>query len=441
MFNVILSHAVKYLTGSAIASIVTLCMTKYYTFVFSPTDFGVLSLYIVMLKYVVSLVSLNLDSSSTRLYFDYNKNGKRDEYLSTIFWIITFMALVVLVVGICFMVPVSNLIYKDSEVIYLITLIAGIGAVYVNFLMRVLYNENRSTSVLKHTVFQTLVNHFFSIIFISIFGLGIIGRVSGQGLGYVLNIITLFKEFSKQNLFKIKIVFNGAMAKETFMLTLPSMISMFLGVTFVYIDRFFLKYYIGDNAVGVYTLGYFLGQGLSMIVDAISQAILPKVYNDMNDNYKKSIKELECFSYKYYIGLVVITMAISLLSPVIVAIFSNNNYTEASTVMPFIMVGFMMGGFYKIPSLVLGFHKIVWFFPFLAIFSFVLNAILNFYLVPICGMIGSAFASFLGAFFYSSYLQYKASIYFTARNNGLTFLLYILILIIVLGVFYGQNFA
>ena len=441
MLNVILSHATKYLTGSAIASIVTLGMTKYYTFVFSPADFGVLSLYVVMLKYVVSLVSLNLDSGSTRLYFDYNKNGKRDEYLSTIFWIITFMALGVFIMGICFMVPVSNLIYKNSEVIYLVTLVAGIGAVYVNFLMRVLYNENRSTSVLKHTVFQTFVNHFFSIIFISIFGLGIIGRMSGQGLGYILNIITLFKEFSKQNLFKVKIIFNGVMAKETFMLTLPSMISMFLSVAFVYVDRFFLKYYIGDNAVGIYTLGYFLGQGLSMIVDAIRQAILPKVYNDMNDNYEKSKEELELFSYKYYIGLIILTAVISLLSPVIIAIFSNNNYTEASTIMPFIMAGFMMGGFYKIPSLILGFHKIVWFFPFLAIFSFGLNAILNFYLVPICGMIGSAFASFLGTFFYSSYLQYKASVYFSSRNNGLTFLLYILILIIVSGVFYGQNFA
>ena len=42
------------------------------------------------------------------------------------------------------------------------------------------------------------------------------------------------------------------MAKETFMLALPSMISMLLGVVFIYADRFFLKHYLGDSAVGIY---------------------------------------------------------------------------------------------------------------------------------------------------------------------------------------------
>ncbi len=404
MFSIVLRHAPKYLTGSIIASGTALLMTKYYTFVFSPAQFGVLSLYLIMFKYITSLVSLNLDSSSSRLYFDY-RDTRRDEYLSTMFWFITAIAVVVSIVTLIFIKPISNWISPNSEVVYFITLVTGIFAVYVSFLTRVLYNEHKSTSVLKHSVFQTFVNHVSSVIFIAIFNLGIFGRMSGQGLGYILNTFTLIKEFSKDDLFKIKKTFNCQMARETFLLSLPSMISMLLGVAFVYVDRFFLKHYIGDSAVGIYTLGYMLGQGLSMVYEAISQAMLPKVYDDMNKDYKKAMVELEQFSYRYYIVLAIITVIVSALSPIIVSIFSNDDYAQASSVMPFVMAGFMMGGFYKIPSLVLGFHKVVWFYPFLAVFSFGTNALLNWWLIPIYGMVGSAYASFIGLFLYSFVMQ------------------------------------
>jgi O-antigen/teichoic acid export membrane protein len=355
------------------------------------------------------------------------------------FWFITCIAIIVLILGILFMKPISNWISPDSEVIYLVTLVTGIAAVYVSFLTRVLYNEHKSTSVLKHTIFQTFINHASSVLFISVFHTGIFGRMSGQGLGYILNVFTLIREFSKENLFKIKMTFNKAMAKETFMLTLPSMISMLLGVAFIYVDRFFLKHYIGDSAVGIYTLGYMLGQGLSMFYEAISQAILPKVFNDMNEDYEKARDELEHFSYRYYVGLVIITVIISALSPIIVSLFSNDNYSEAATVMPFVMAGFMMGGFYKIPSLVLGFHKVVWFYPFLAVFAFGTNALLNWWLIPIYGIVGAAFASFIGLFLYSSVLQILSFKYLSRKYIIIATIGYILFFTSVTLVFYWRN--
>jgi len=186
---------------------------------------------------------------------------------------------------------------------------------------------------------------------------------------------------------------------------------------FIYLDRIFIKHYIGDSAVGIYTLGYMLGQGLSMVYEAVSQAILPKVYTDMNTNYEKAIKELESFSYKYYIGLVIITLILALLSPVIVRLFSTDSYSGASDVMPFVMAGFMMGGFYKIPSLILGYHKRVWFYPFLSAFSFGTNALLNWYLIPIYGIVGAGFASFIGLFLYSSVMQILNFKYMSKKYN------------------------
>jgi len=429
IFQTIKKHASKYLAGSIIGSVTSLFMTKYYTAVFSPAQFGILALYLVMFQYILTFVSLDMQSSATRYYFDYRKT-RRDEYLSTIFWFITGMAIVVLILGLVFMQFISNWIAPNSKDIYLITLFSGIAVVYVSFLTRILYNEHKSTSILKHTVFQTFVNHFGSFVFISFFNLGIFGRLCGQGLGFFLNTLTLLREFYKNNLFKLKLYFDKQMAKETFVLAMPTMMASLQGLVFIYLDRIFLKHYIGDSAVGIYTLGYILGQGLYMVYEAISQSILPKVFNDMKNNYDKAKDELESFSYKYYFGLVIIVAIIASLSPLIVSVFLNENYTQSATVMPFILASFMMGGFYKIPSLILGFHKIVWFYPFLSFFAFGINALLNWWLIPIYGVVGAAFASFVGLFLYSLIMQIMARKYMSRKYNIFVLFGYVIVLVI-----------
>ena len=63
------------------------------------------------------------------------------------------------------------------------------------------------------------------------------------------------------------------------------------------------------------------------------------------------------------------------------------------------MVGFIMGRFYKILSLLLGFYKVVLFYPFFSAFSFGINALLDWCLIHIYGVVGAGFASFVGVFY------------------------------------------
>lgn len=430
IFKTIKEHAGKYLTGSIFTAVVSLLMMKYYTNVFSPSQFGILALYMIMFEYVKALVSLNMDHGTTRLYFDY-KEKRRDEYLSTIFWFLIMLSVIVSIIGFVLMPYVPKLIASNSEDVYIITIIVGIIVVFVTFFMRILINEHRSTSVLKHTIAQSLINHLSSVIFISIFNLGIFGRLSGQGLGAFFNLYGLIKEFSINNFFNIKMMFNASMAKETFLLSLPLSFLYFQNIFFVYLDRIFLKYFYDDNVVGIYTLGYLLGQGLSMVYNAISQAILPKVYNDLKENYQDNVKKLESFSYRYYIGLFLLTIIISYASPLVVDLVANEDYSQAAIVMPYIIISFMMGGFYKIPSLILGFHKIVWIFPFVSFFSFGTKALLSWWLIPIYGMLAAAFASFIGLYLYSLSLQLFTFKFLSKKYKIVTIIGYIGILIFV----------
>ena len=428
-------HAPKYISGTLISGIVGLLMLKFYTNVFNPEQFGILALYLVMFQYVMTFASLNLYSGGVRVYFDYRKS-RRDEYLSTIFWLICIISTIVFLSGMIFMDFISNWIEPNSQDIYFITLISGILGSFVGFFFRILFNENKSSLVLNHTILQTLVNHSSSIVFISIFNLGILGRIYGLGFGHLSNLIILLKQLIKNGLFKLKVTFNTKMAQETFLLCLPGLITATLALMFLYVDRIFLKHFMGDTAVGIYTLGFILGQGFSASYGAVSQSILPKVFNDMKIDYDKARGELEEFSYKYYFVLVVFTVVISILSPLIVNILSNETYSESASVIPFIMAGFMIGGFYKIPILVLSFHKKVWIYPFIALFTFIVNVILNYLLIPIYGLVGAAFASFIGIFLYSMFLQLSSNRYMSSKYNYSVYLLYFFIILTNFLIFY-----
>ena len=305
--------------------------------------------------------------------------------------------------------------------------------------MRILINEERSGLVFRYTVWQTIVNHFVSVVSISFFHLGVLGRMGGQGFAYGINVITLLYRFSRENLFKLVRVFNRTMASETFRLALPGMIVSIQNILFVYLDRVFIKYFMGNTPVGIYTLGYMLGQGLSIVYEAVSQAILPRVYTEMRVDYNGTLRRLEHFSYRYYAALLGITLLIGLFSPLIVAIFAQKSYAQASEVMPFVMAGFMMGGFYKIPSMVLGYHKVVWFYPFLSLISFGTNALFNWWLIPLYGIVGAGYASFLGLFIYSATMQYLAKRYMSRRYNRVTFVIYIFLLVLCTAIFYRMQ--
>jgi O-antigen/teichoic acid export membrane protein len=103
--------------------------------------------------------------------------------------------------------------------------------------------------------------------------------------------------------------------------------------------------------------------------------------------------------------------------------------------MPFIMARLMMGGFYKIPSLILGFHKKVLFYPFLSAFAFGINALLNWYLIPLYGIVGAGFASFVGLFLYSSVLQLISFKFFTSKYKLKIYILYLSILVTIIYLF------
>ncbi|XDF78869.1 polysaccharide biosynthesis C-terminal domain-containing protein [Aliivibrio fischeri] len=99
------------------------------------------------------------------------------------------------------------------------------------------------------------------------------------------------------------------------------------------------------------------------------------------------------------------------------------------------MFGFMMGGLYKIPTLIINFHKKIWIYPIASVLSSVLNLLLNLSLIPVYGIVGAAFASFASLFMYSGILQYYSSRYYGNKKGVFVRVSYATVFIIIISKF------
>jgi O-antigen/teichoic acid export membrane protein len=167
---------------------------------------------------------------------------------------------------------------------------------------------------------------------------------------------------------------------------------------------------------------------------AVNYALFPSIMKELEKDYTTKIRKLKKFDLLFWAALLAGAVFTFLFSDTIIRIFSNNNYSQSAVVLPFLVLGYIMGGMYLAVSQVLTFHNVVWFQPILPVVSFGISAILSWLLIPDFHELGAAYAFFLGNLLYSMIYHIIGKKYY----HKLYFILiaYLSILIIVTLIFF-----
>lgn len=187
--------------------------------------------------------------------------------------------------------------------------------------------------------------------------------------------------------------YSNYIAKNLVKSSWPLVFSSLAVAVFMRIDQIMLQYYLGSNAVGIYSAAvrisevwYFLG---SVVISSVAPAIY-KAKKDNNDTYMAKLLH----TYKILILLSFsIIIPFSFLSSIIISALYGLQYYQASSVLLihtwttlFVFIGLAQGIFWVSESL----QK-------LSLISTVIaasiNIIMNFLLIPIYGPTGAAFAT------------------------------------------------
>jgi O-antigen/teichoic acid export membrane protein len=398
-----------------------------YTRFFSTSDYGILSLVLVVESILALFFSLSLQGAVMRFFVDYEGEERRS-YLGSvgIFLIIYSFSLALILT--LFGKPLFGLIFKSGAVKFnpflllkIWTIFCATGAVIPMALFRI---RERAFTYSLIQVSSFLLSVGFIIYFVAYLKKGILGVIEG---GFYAALI-MFVVYSFILFRSININLSLKKIKRSLKFSMPIIPHSISGFILRFFDRFMLERFLTLSDVGLYALGYKFGIIMKIIINSFNSAWLPFFYKTAAET--ANAKQIFARLITFWAGAVVlVALIISLFSREILMLIATPQFYNAYKVAPVLVVAYLFRGFYLFPINGLFFAKKTKFVPVVTGIAALVDIILLPLFIARFGMMGAAFAT-ATAFFVS----FLAAYYFCQKYYPMQYEYYNLIRILFLGI-------
>lgn len=379
-----------YTIGGAARQLVGIILVPIYTRVFAPAEFGVIDLLTTVISILIIVLMLGIDSGLGRYYADTDDHGERREIASTSLLYLLGGGVLLLPIAIGFRQPLSTFILGEPHYsgIFALAACSVAPTLLLMHFKNVLKWQRRAKTVLLFSIAAILTQTALTILLVVGFRMGLAGIYIAAiavpftflPIGWYLTRQTHIVTFSTRWLSRMirygtPIAFLGA---AVYVLT--------------YADRYFLQYYHGLAAVGLYGLAYKVASAVSLLFMGFRVALGPFVYSTFREEGAPQ-KYAQIFDYVSVICAILL-LTVSLFAREIVLIFGGRTYEAAYPVVPLLagsLAVYTLGSYFAfgIGIAEKTIHQ-VWTSGSAA----GLNIALNFLLIPRFGVWGAAIATF-----------------------------------------------
>lgn len=384
--------SVVYGLGGIIAKSIGFFLLPVYTRIFTPADYGTIEMLVVLNSFFGSILVMGMDSAQSFYFFEQKKNGEEAQakVISAILqWRLTWGAGIVLLATL--LSPLLNKFFFNGQLSWEYFAIAFSSAFFSQVLsqsaevFRLLY---RPWSYISITLAQTLGSAAVAITLIVWFGFGILGFFIGSLSASVFGAlwgwwrIRQYLNWTRWHRdWWPKVLKFGAPL-------VPAGLAMYVLNT---ADRWFISYYHGQDALGLYAVGAKFAMLIAMAVTTFRQAWWPVAMDAM---HSKDGPALYRTIARLYLGIgsagVVFLTAIS---PLLVKWLTVPAYFQAYPIIGILAWYSIFYGFFLIVAAGIWKAKKTAWVPFLMGAAALLNIGLDVLLVPNYGGMGAALAT------------------------------------------------
>jgi len=380
------SHVIIYGFGNVGNRIVGFLLVPIYSRYLSPADYGVLALVTMFAQVLYTFMNMGQSSALFRTYFRHDTPEGRQTVITTSLWLILVLSFPIGLLALVLSKPLATMLAGSPQYAFWVAL--GIGGVAFKTLLRVpqavLRAREQSRAFAGLSVVQTIVTLVLAIFFVVGLHLGGRGVLLSQLLAEVLLCVYLIPVIIKGLAFR----FSLTDAKELLGYGLVLMPGALLSFVIHLADRYFLKLFVSVSAVGIYALGYRIGEVLYMAIMAFELAYPQFVYGHLK---KPGAKDLYARVCTYYLaGLGATWLVVSIFAEETVRIMAHPAYYEAYRVVPWIAGAFLFQGLGTVWNISMFVHKIVKFRLLTSIATAIVSLGLNLTLIPRYHMMGAA---------------------------------------------------
>lgn len=381
-------HSFIYLIGSALQSLVGFVLIPVYTRYLSPAEYGQLEILNTILLILNIVLSLGFASALMKVHErDSETEVERRKLIGTMYIFVLPIASATTLLLALGAKHFTGVILDGSSQTNLLYLILGTNLVviFLNLSFAVLRSKERSKtftllSLIKFTFILALNTFFVIKLRLGVMGILLGNLIAQTALAFIF-FPTIFRSlrftFSYQYLRKLSI-FGFAV--------IPASLAMWV---MDLSDRYFLKHFADFTEVGLYSLGYKIGFLIYILLVYPFQLAWPKVSFAVAS--RPDCKEIYAKTLTYFalVGSLA-ALGLSLFGAQIIKLFADPQFHTAYQIIPLVAFSYVLYGLHF--ALVPGLHikEKSKYYPLMIGIPAGLNLVLNYFLVPLYGMMGAA---------------------------------------------------
>ena len=421
-------HSVVYGLGGFVSRILAVLLLPLYTSYLATGSYGRVETLTAASSVAVIVLRMGVSTAFFRFYFDHKDPARRLVVVRTSFWFTMTMASLGLVLSLVFAAPLSQAIphfgnHPDLVRAAAIGFWAQMNYEQLTSLFRV---EERSVAFAIASIANVLITIGATVVLIVTFHEGALGLLVGNFVGTLCVYLALLAYRREQ----LGLQFDRHLLRGMQRFGLPLVPSALALWAINFIDRLFVGAYKGQGEVGVYSAAIKIASVITFVMFAFRTAWPAFAYSIEDDGDAR-----RTYSFVLTYLLVVaswLALALGALAPWIVAVMVSHRYHRAQEAIALLAFAGAVYAGYTVLAIGSGRARRTQFNWIVSGAGAALNIGLNFWLVPLYGMVGAAVATaaaylalFLGMTLYSQYVypvayQWRRVVTAVGAGVGLT---------------------
>ena len=382
----LLRNSFIYVVTNIINSVIPFSLLPIFTRFLSPNDYGIVSLFGILVSVLSVFVGLNVFGAISRQFYE-KEHVCFPSYIGNSLYILIGSTLVLLLIVFFFNDKISTLFSIPTPLVW-VALIMALSQSLIQILLVIWEAEGYAIRHGAFQIAQTIINTTLSVFFVVSLKMGWEGRVFAQAFALILFSCLAFILLLKNDLIRWKI--DISLIRHGLVFGVPLVPHTLGGMAIVISDRLLMNNMYGTNATGIYAVGAQIGILIGILTLSFNQAFVPWLYKELKSITDAKKIRIVRMTYLYSISLIVLSLLFSFIAPWILSFFIGKDFQEAKIYILWIVLGNAFGGMYYMVTNYISYESKNYLLAMTTFLAAVLNVIFVYFLMKINGPVGAA---------------------------------------------------
>jgi len=388
-----------YAISNSINKLIGFILIPVYAKYIPISDYGVLAVFEITITFLITILNFGIISGHQRFFYIEKENNTYGQFLFSIFISLFVLCGISILIFLINSSTLSKILTGENNYKELFNITMYITFTEILFLLplQILQFERKPLFYLLLNSVKLLLTLTLTIYFIIYLRMSISGILHARLIG---NILITFLSFIIIILPRLKFKINLNKIFITLKYGFPLIFSSISFLIFQMSDRYMLNWLSTQDETGKYSFGLKIANTINLtIIQAIGLSYVPTIYKYENDVNNKRYYSKSLTYYFFSVGLIALTF-LYIYEDIIKLLVNNNDYLEGFKVVPILTFNFFVLGMNYFLSTGIYLKNKTRFFIIPSTMTAVLNIILNYYLIPIFGMMGASIATLISQISY-----------------------------------------